>query len=150
MKNITMKRTFNAPINRVWDAFTSEDLLKRWWSPKGMESSRMSIEHDKFTYCFLADDGKEFCGRGRYTEMTPPIHISYMDTFTDDKGHPVPPSHFGLEGDEIVETLVDIRFAEHGYGTEMHIVMENPYDKKMEKDMRSGWSSMFDKLEKIL
>ena len=32
---LTVTRTFEAPLKRVWSAFTELDRLQRWWGPKG-------------------------------------------------------------------------------------------------------------------
>ena len=33
---VTMKRTFNAPIKVVWEAWTQAAHIAQWWGPKGM------------------------------------------------------------------------------------------------------------------
>lgn len=30
---LRVERTFNAPVEAVFDAWTSADVLRRWWSP---------------------------------------------------------------------------------------------------------------------
>ena len=33
---VTIQRTFNAPIELVWEAWTQPKHIAKWWSPKGM------------------------------------------------------------------------------------------------------------------
>ncbi|MDB5149731.1 MAG: hypothetical protein JWQ57_3751, partial [Mucilaginibacter sp.] len=33
-KKINVVRTFNAPLNLVWQAWTESDILDQWWAPK--------------------------------------------------------------------------------------------------------------------
>lgn len=33
-KKIHITREFNAPVEKVWKAWTDPDLLEKWWSPK--------------------------------------------------------------------------------------------------------------------
>jgi uncharacterized protein YndB with AHSA1/START domain len=33
-KKIHVIREFNAPIEKVWKAWTDPDLLEKWWGPK--------------------------------------------------------------------------------------------------------------------
>ena len=63
MKKLTLERSFSAPIEKVWEALSGEDKLKKWWSPTGMESSHISVDFKKggvFRYCHVAADGKSF------------------------------------------------------------------------------------------
>ena len=60
---VTMKRTLNAPIKLVWEAWSKAEHIANWWGPKGMEVK--VIEHDfkvggKWKYSMLMGEGKEF------------------------------------------------------------------------------------------
>jgi len=153
MKKLVIEKIFDAEIEKVWKAFTTSEILGKWWSPEGMSSSYISVdlkEGGKFRFCFKGSDGKEFWGLGIYKKIEKPKNLSYLDTFSDSDGNPVPPSHFGMPGDEIIESLVEIAFSKDGNKTHMKISMDNYYDDSMTKDMIKGWNSMFDKLTKIL
>lgn len=32
--SVTVNRTFKAPLEKVWDAFTNHETLDKWWAPK--------------------------------------------------------------------------------------------------------------------
>lgn len=153
MKKFTMERTFAAPIEKVWEALTSADKLKLWWCPTGFEAAHISVDFQKggiFGYCFKNSTGQEFWGRGVYLEIEQPRFLSWLDTFTDANGNPVPSSHYGMAGDEIIESLVEFTLrAENGLTT-MTMVGENPHDDATLEDMTQGWNGMFDKLEVLL
>ncbi|PIN68577.1 hypothetical protein COV93_08945 [Candidatus Woesearchaeota archaeon CG11_big_fil_rev_8_21_14_0_20_43_8] len=153
MKKTTIERTFYAPIEKVWQAFTVPKVLKRWWSPEGMEPTNISVdlkEGGMFRFCFKSQDQKLFCGRGTYIDISRPTKLSYLDTFSDVDGEPVPPSYFGMPGDEIIEALVEINLSQKGNKTLLNITMDNHNDETMTKDMIDGWNSMFDKLQRII
>lgn len=153
MKNLTLERTFSAPIEKVWEALTSEEKLRKWWAPAGMETSSLSVDFKLggiFAYCFKAPAGKEFWGRGIYKSVEEPKYLSWLDTFTDPQGNPVAASYYGMPGKEIIETLVEFKLSHANGTTTMTMVAENPYDDTMKEDMTSGWESMFDKLEALL
>ncbi len=154
MKKLTLTRTFRAPIDEVWLAWTDAELLHKWWSPAGMHCSYMTAnvqEGGRFLYCFKMDTGDtEYWGRGNYQTITEPTFLSYLDSFTDKKGIDVPPSYYDMPGDEIVESLVEINFKEDKNGTHITFTSDNPFGAKMTKDMTRGWNSMFDKLAKVL
>ena len=153
MNKLTLKRSFSAPIEKVWEALTNEDKLKKWWSPVDMEASHISVDLKKdgvFRYCHKASDGKEFWGRGVYQIIEQPKFLSFLDTFTDSQGNPVPSSHYGIPGEEIVESLVEFSLTEDNGITAMAMAGDNPHDDSMLEDMKKGWNGMFDKLEVLL
>lgn len=153
MKKLTLERSLAAPVGEVWEALTNEDILKKWWSPTGFEAPYISVDLKKdgiFRYCHKSADGKEFWGRGVYQVIEKPNLVSWLDTFTDEKGNPVPPSHYGITGDEIKESMVEFHLTANNDGTIMKMIGDNPYDDSILEDMKSGWNGMFDKLEVLL
>jgi len=152
MRKLTIKRTINASIEKVWEAFTTPEKLSTWWSPEGMSSSYLSVDFREgglFRFCFNGSDGNKFWGRGIYQKLTKPTFISYLDSFSDAQGNPVPPSHYGIPGNEIIESLIEINLSEAGERTDMAISMDNGFDESMTENMTKGWNGMFDKLAKI-
>lgn len=152
MKKLTIERTFSAPINHVWEAFTNADKLKQWWAPPQMTCSHLSLELKEggiFRYAFKDQNENEFWGRGVFQTINKPSFLSYLDTFTDADGNPVPPSYFGIPGDDIVETLAELHFEQEGEKTKLKLVGDNSYDDSMTEDMTKGWNGMFDNLNKL-
>jgi uncharacterized protein YndB with AHSA1/START domain len=153
MKKLIIERTFKAPVEKIWEAFTNPEILKKWWSPIGMNSSFVSVDLKKgglFRFCFQMPDGKEYWGKGVYQNITKPTFISYLDTFSDEKGNSVPPSHYGMPQKEIIESLVEFKFSEKGQDTFMCMTGDNYYEDSMTDDMTKGWNSMFDKLNQAI
>ena len=159
MKKLTIKRTFNAPIEKVWDVFTNQDILRKWWSPQGMTSSFLTVDlrvGGLFRFCFKGNAGteiagKEFWGRGEYSKIEKPTKLSYYDSFSDAKGNPVPPSHYGMSGkNEIEKLLVEFTFTAEGNKSNVELVGDNSYEDTMTDEMTKGWNGMFDKLTAFL
>jgi uncharacterized protein YndB with AHSA1/START domain len=154
MKKLTLTRTFQAPIDEVWRAWTDAELLKEWWAPAGMHCSHVTAdvhEEGRFLYCFKKDDDDtEYWGRGIYQTITEPTFLSYLDSFTDKKGNDVPPSHYGMPGDEVVESLTEITLKEDKNGTHVILAADNPFGAQMTKEMTKSWNEMFDKLAGVL
>lgn len=153
MTKLTIERTFSATIEKVWESFTRKDKLEKWWCPTGFHSSDISVDLQKggiFRYCFKNTDGQEFWGRGVYQTIEKPTFLSLLDTFTDSQGNPVPSSHYGMAGKEIVESMVEFRFTIDDKITKMTMIGDNPHEDSMLEDMKKGWNGMFDKLELLL
>jgi uncharacterized protein YndB with AHSA1/START domain len=69
---LTLKRTFDAPVELVWEAWTGADHIINWWAPKGMKIR--VIEHDfkvggAWKYVMPMPDGSEFVSEGVYSEI---------------------------------------------------------------------------------
>lgn len=47
MKKLTLERSFSAPIEKVWEALTNADKLKKWWCPAGFEAPDISVDFKK-------------------------------------------------------------------------------------------------------
>ncbi len=151
---MTLDRFLPASQEEVWAAFTRPELLKEWWAPEGIRCGFVSVDLKAggwFRYCFVGEeDGQEYWGRGTYQEIRKPDLLSYMDTFTDEKGTPVPPSHHGIPINEIKEGIVRFRFSAEKPGTRMVMEMDNYFDESYTKQVIAGWNSMLDNLERML
>ena len=159
MKKVKIERTFDAPIMKVWEAFTNKDIINKWWSPPGMSSSFLLVNlkiGGLFRFCFKGNEGtemagKEFWGLGEYSKIEKPTKLSYYDSFSDASGKEVPPSYYGMSGkDEIEKLLIEFTFSEKGEKTHMTLIGDNSYDESMTQDMIKGWNGMFDKLLIVL
>jgi uncharacterized protein YndB with AHSA1/START domain len=149
-EQVLITRDFDAPPSLVFKAWTDCERLISWWGPKGFTTPLCDIDlrpKGAFHYCMRSPEGKDYFGKGVYREIVEPERIIYTDFFVDEKGNPVPPSHYGISPDWPQETLVTVTFAEHKGGTKLtlqHAVGSVP---DSERDMcQQGWSEMLDKL----
>lgn len=85
-----------------------------------------------------------------YQTIEEPRLLSWLDTFTDSSGNPVPASHYGMSGEEIVESMVEFSLSEENGITTLKMVGENPHDDSIEESMKAGWNGMFDNLRTFL
>lgn len=153
MNTLTIERKFNAPIEKVWEAFTNPEQLKMWWSPDGASVTITECDvrvGGRFRFCHKMDDGgNEVWVRGIYEKIEPPTYLSYRDCFTDKEGNDVPSSYYGMtdsKSNEITDILVEFFFTTEGSSTTLKMVHENPFDEQMASDMTDGWNQMFNKL----
>lgn len=79
-REIRVTRTFDAPADRVFAAWTDPDLFMRWWIPKSFGVALQSCELDVRTggtYRLSFGEGMDFFGR--YVEVIPPNRIVWTN-----------------------------------------------------------------------
>ena len=82
-------RTFNAPREAVWRAFTDPERMKEWWGPKGFTVivSKMDLRvGGTYHYGMRAPDGSTMWGRFVYREIVRPERIVLVNSFSDEAG----------------------------------------------------------------
>jgi uncharacterized protein YndB with AHSA1/START domain len=140
-RTVSIKRTFNAPIKLVWEAWTQPEHIASWWGPKGMNTK--VIEHDfrvggKWKYTMEMPDGNEFITDGIYTEIVELKKIFSSANFK--------PMTKGVE--------IQALFEENGDKTNFTFNIVHPteeYRIQQEKmGILNGWGSVFNRLEEFL
>ena len=93
MVSIEFARTYAAPRQLVWDAWTDPDQIAQWWGPRGVTTPRESIELDLRPGGRLAfemvDDatGARYPNSGTFLEVEPPARLVWSDDgFADGSG----------------------------------------------------------------
>lgn len=136
-RTLTLKRTFKAPIEIVWDAWTKPEHIAQWWGPKGMETK--VIEHNfsiggSWKYTMRMPDGNAFISEGVYTEIVVLQKIISSANFK--------PMTEGVE--------IQALFEKDGNNTNFIFNVVHPteeYCLQQEKmGFMNGWGSVFDRL----
>lgn len=91
-REFVVTRTFAAPARLVWQAWTTPELLMKWWAPKSFQIDFISCEADVRTggaYRFVmghpsSDQPMAFFGR--YTDVTPPTRLVWTNEEGDEGG----------------------------------------------------------------
>jgi uncharacterized protein YndB with AHSA1/START domain len=139
---LRLKRTFNAPVEAVFDAWTSAEVLRRWW-PVGSDWETPVAEVDvrvggSLRLVMRNPEGEEFGGSGEYLEITPRERLVFTWTWDGHEGH---------EGTQLIE--VEFREQEDGTTT---VVLTNRglRDEDSKRSHRQGWEASFDNLDRVL
>ena len=84
----TLSRTFDAPRDRVWEAFTTLDDLEKWWGPKGfaIRSARLDLRPGGMFVYAMEAGGQTMWGRFVYREIEAPSRIVFVNSFSDPQG----------------------------------------------------------------
>jgi uncharacterized protein YndB with AHSA1/START domain len=106
-------RTFDAPRDLVFQAWTQCAHLKHWWGPKGFAFETCKIDlrpGGVFHYGMRAPDGALMWGKWTFQEVAVPERLVFVVAFSDAAGgetrHPFAP-------DWPLETLSTVTFTEH-------------------------------------
>lgn len=152
-KDILITRSFDAPKERLWKAWTEPEHFMRWWGPKGFSAPYSTIDlrvGRKYLNCMRGPgpDGvvRDYWSTGVYREIIPMKRLVCTDSFADCMGNVVPASYYGMPGDWPLEFTVTVEFGEHGGKTEMTLRHEGIPEGRMKEECEAGWNESFDKL----
>jgi uncharacterized glyoxalase superfamily protein PhnB/uncharacterized protein YndB with AHSA1/START domain len=86
-RKITVKRSFNAPVDLVWAAWTEAEILDLWWAPKPWRAETKSLdfrEDGRWHYAMIGPDGDRQWCLFDYHQITPFKSYSGQDAFCDE------------------------------------------------------------------
>ncbi len=108
---LIITRTFDAPRDLVWKAWTDPEYYKKWWGPKYFTAPIGKLDlrvGGKYLSCMRGPDGRDYWSTGVYREIIPLEKLVMTDSFADEKGNVVPASHYGMAGEFPLELLVTL------------------------------------------
>ena len=76
---IEISRVFAAPRARVFAAWSTDEAIKRWFSPEGCTTPAAEVDFRPggvFTVCMGLPDGSESWARGRFEELEPLVRLA--------------------------------------------------------------------------
>lgn len=88
-REVVVRRTFDAPVRLVFEAWTRPELFKQWWVPKSIGLVLLSLDQDvraggAYRLVFDLGDSKTMAFFGRYIEVTPPSRLSWTNEESED------------------------------------------------------------------
>lgn len=150
MQGLVIERVFDAPRERLWEAWTDPEEVKKWWGPKDFTAP--SIQTDlrvggKNLWAMESPDGQVYWSTGTYREIVPLERIVVTDSFADENGNVVPGSHYGMPDDFPLEMEITITFEDAGEGrTKLTIRHSGMPPTEVGQQAEAGWNESLDKL----
>ena len=141
---ILITREFNAPQHLVWQAYTTPELVKRWWAGEKGKMTLAEIDlrvGGQWRYVMEATGGFEVAFRGEFHRIEAPDVLVNTEIF---EGIPDPDGH---------ASMVTVTFTEKDGRTSMAMLSE--YNDKTDRDaviesgMEGGMQEGMDQLEKV-
>ncbi len=157
METIEIVRVFNAPVEKVWQAWSDSEMFKKWWGPKGFTCPVAHVDFrvgGKYHAAMHGPAGTEFdkdmWSTGIYREIIPMEKIAYVDSFADEKGSVVSASHYGMNGNYPLEMPVAVTFEAVDSKTKMTLRHSGMLDTKETGAAKQGWNESLDKLAEVV
>lgn len=138
---IHVERVFNAPVDRVWDAYSRIEQLSRWWG----RGNQLDVERWEFRkgghWRFVEHaDGESHGFEGRFREITPKERI--VQSFEWDGM----PAHVAIDA----TTFVDLGDGRTKVVTDSQFHTKAERDGMLESGMESGLNDSYRALDALL
>jgi uncharacterized protein YndB with AHSA1/START domain len=137
---LRIERRFNAPAQAVFDAWTSEEVLRRWFAgQRHLDTPEASVDlrvgGDIRVVMRDTRNGAEYGGGGTYTEIDPPRRLAFTWLWDE---HPE------------TRTLIEVEFEERDGVTTVRFTHSGLWNEQVVRDHEDGWRTCFDNLERVL
>ncbi|MDB5795410.1 MAG: hypothetical protein JWR25_1789 [Noviherbaspirillum sp.] len=158
-ENFVIARSFDAPIEVMFEMWTNPAHLSQWLPPTGfrMEFIMAEVKTGGSTLYFMGNETIGFHGRSEYLKIERPGRIIYKQQFCDENGnisrHPMAPTWPDT-------MLTTVELTEEGADRTRVTVKAEPYGATTREEldafieakggMTQGWSGSFDQLDAYL
>jgi uncharacterized protein YndB with AHSA1/START domain len=138
-ETLNIERAFHAPAAAVFDAWTSEEVLRRWFHGEhGWDTPEAQVDLRVGGAVRVVmrdpDKGVEHGGGGHYTEIEPPSRLAFTWTWDDDTR----------------QTLIELDFEEAEGVTTVRMTHSGLRDEQSLRNHEEGWTNCLDNLENAL
>jgi uncharacterized protein YndB with AHSA1/START domain len=155
-EQFVINRTFDAPLDLMFQMWTDPKHFSRWLAPTGFEMQfiRSDIKPGGSTFYFMTGGGMKMYGRAEYLKIQKPDLLVYTQQFCDENEkisrHPMASTwpetmlttvKLAAEGPE--QTRVTVTWEPYGATTREELETFI----KAKAGMTQGWTGSFDKLE---
>jgi uncharacterized protein YndB with AHSA1/START domain len=137
---LRIKRTYEAPAQSVFDAWTSEEVMRRWWHAERdweTPAAEVDLRVGGAVRVVMRDphDDAEYGGGGEYTVVEPPTRLAFTWTWDDEPEW---------------TTLIEIDFEETDGLTTVRFTHNGLRDEEAVRSHEGGWGRCLDNLERVL
>jgi uncharacterized protein YndB with AHSA1/START domain len=137
-QTVVIERTFDAPRDLLWKAWSDPEQAKNWWGPNGFTAPVIELDArpgGKWRAMMRSPDRKELWQHGVYREIIPPEKISFTSIW---------------DANPEEETLISITFAARGNKTDM-VFRQGEFTSVEDRNANEGgWNESFDRFAAYL
>src|ERR1700744_4105085 len=129
-KTVYISREFNAGLELVWEAWTTDELLDKWWGPKPFVTKTKVMNFEvggRRFFAMVSPEGQERWFIQRFTSIRPKTNFKTYNTFADKDENP-----------ELPGSEWDFNFSEQNGTTKVNIPIYNESLARMERMIEGG------------
>jgi uncharacterized protein YndB with AHSA1/START domain len=145
-RQVEVSRTFDAPLELLWKAWTEPEHFMKWYGPKGFTAPTCEIdlrEGGHHLWSMLSPDGRQMYFTGSYKEVALMERLVFTDSMSDAEGNVMGMGEGMPEFMDVTVTFV------HADGKTTVTVSHVGYGASAEH-AGMGWEQAFDKLTAVL
>jgi uncharacterized protein YndB with AHSA1/START domain len=136
---LQIERTYEAPIERVFDAWTSPEVMRRWFHGRRAwetPTAEVDLRLGGAVRVVMRDpeDGKEYGGGGHYTAIDPPNRLAFTWTWDDDP----------------FDSTLEVEFAESDGSTTVVLTHRHLPSVESVRNHEEGWRTCLENLAEAL
>jgi uncharacterized protein YndB with AHSA1/START domain len=140
-QTLVIERPFQAPAQAVFDAWTNEEVMRRWFHGEHAwetPEAHVDLRLGGTVRVVMRDPAKdvEYGGGGHYTEIDPPNRLVFTWTWDSD--------------DDARETLIELDFEEVEGVTTVRLTHSSLKDQESVLSHEGGWNTCLDNLGRVL
>ena len=136
---VRIERTFAAAAEDVFDAWTTPEVIRRWFIPReGWQEPSAEVDlriGGKIQVVMRDPDGEPVAAGGEFTLIERPHRLAFTWTFEDD------PSN---------QQMIELEFKERDGATTVLFVNSDISEQERRDQQYDGWSTCFDEMERVL
>lgn len=129
---LTVEAEFDAPLEKLWNAYTDPRQLERFWGPPGYPATFHQLDPvvgGHAFYTMTSPQGDVYGGTWDFTEVDPPNSFTVVDKFADASGNPI---------EDMPSGTMTMRFASTPSGSKYSCVSYFPSIAAMEQQLEMG------------
>ncbi len=141
-------RTFNAPVEKVWKAWSDPEILCQWWAPQPYICKIDTMDFKEgghWSYSMVGPEGDVHHVRMDYLEIELYKRLEAEDYFVDEAGKASP---------DIPPMQMSVKFETNGSSTTVTTITTfasaEAFKQMAEMGMAEGWELACNQLEALL
>jgi uncharacterized protein YndB with AHSA1/START domain len=143
-EQILISREFDAPRHLVYKAYTTPELVKRWWNAKRGEVTVAEIDlrvGGRWRSVMVTEDGTEVAFHGEYREIVPNERIVTTEVYE------------GIPDGDADPAVNTVTFSEKDGRTTVNVLVQTSSketrDAIIDSGMEAGMQDAYDLLEEV-
>jgi len=141
---ILIRRDFDAPRHLVWRAWTTPDLIKRWWHANRGTATEATVDlraGGRWRWVMVTHQGLEVAFHGEYREIVPGERLVYTEVYE------------GVPNGDDLPVVVTLALTERDGRTSVTELVQCPSrevrDMIIQSGMEDGMQDAMDLLEQV-